>query len=89
MDGCGMEYCYSVTLDLVSMSLNSEGEDSCNEPPAESNGFNQCAHRQRDLASGGRQASRHRPLQLVPDGLNSGERLDDAKCVNHPFYQGR
>ena len=41
--------------------------------------------RQQDLAAGGRQRPRHRPRQLLPDGLKPEEHLRGALCLKHQF----
>ena len=41
--------------------------------------------RQSDLAAGGRQGARHRPVQLIPDGLKPDAHLGAALVTEHPF----
>ena len=44
--------------------------------------------RHADLAAGGNQGSRHRPQQLVPDGLPPLEHLRSALRTRHPYVDG-
>ena len=67
--------------------VTSNIDNEFNDSPLEDFGFQGVPHlaRQLDLAASGRQAPRHRPAQLVTDGLTCEEHLAASMLVKHPF----
>ena len=62
-----------------------EDDDDGNEIYDDVGTKQQFLPRQSDLAAGGRQGARHRPAQLVPDGLSPEAHLCSALETEHPF----
>ena len=50
-------------------------------------GMDSAGFRKADLAASGRQGARHRPTQLIPDGLTPKEHLSSAMDLAHPFLK--
>ena len=67
--------------------INGEyGLDSISELFGHHEGYRE---RHRNLASGGRQGSRNRPTQLIPDGLSPEDHVSQAFQLVHPFLQDK
>ena len=85
-------YCSSDTWAEYDVTCNDEipdetyvvSESEVKEQPLSSSG-DPWALRQADVSAAGAQSSRHRPSQLIEDGLEPASHLREARCTAHPY----